>query len=495
MNKLQIIAKKESHVKTTENEAKAYDSLDSKLLTLFAEIGGLRNRSEEDIEKMFEEAFNESSLLAMKLMFYAGDIREGLGERRTFKICLKYLAKNYPEILVKNLHLIPFYNRFDTLFSLYGIDSLIDKVIIQIIRNGVYFELEAIKRDESVSLIGKWLPSENASSAKTRALARKFMKELGYTPREYRKILSILREYLDVTERKMSNNDWDKIDYEKVPSRAMLKYREAFNKNDKERFKEYLRLVSNGEAKINSSTLYPYDLVKSYIGYYYNSYKKENKVIEEQWKALPNYIEKESNILVMADVSGSMYYGNPEPINSSIGLAIYFAERNKGSLENVYMTFTDKPHFQYINKEDSLLNKVNKVRLTDIGYNTNLEAAFDYLLNIAIKEDFSQSDMPRAICVISDMEIDSYKDDDSLDFVEAQKEKYERAGYKLPKLILWNVEARNDTFLSRSNDIIFVSGHSSSTFNYLIKAIDKDMNGFDVMLDVLNRDRYKCVRR
>lgn len=500
MSKLQEVAKVESSKKFTENGAMAYDSVGDPCLDLFGTIGALRNRPENEIIEKFKRSFLNKTLLTTKMMFYAGDIRNGgLGERRTFRICLKWMAENYPQIVEKNIALIPHFNRWDSIYELFGTPC--EKAAIELIGAQLISDLENMRESKPISLLAKWLKSENTSSKKSKELAKATRKGLGFSARNYRKMLSEMRAYIDVVETYMSQNRWGEIEYEHVPSYAMKNYRLAFQKQDFDRFKQYLDSLKKGETKINASTLYPYDLTSQYIAYNIWSEYKEDEVVEQQWKALPNYVENESNILVMCDVSGSMA---GRPIETSIGLGIYFAERNRGPLHNVYMTFTDEPHFQYINEEDSLFRKVEKVRDTDIGYNTDLEAAFYYLLEQALVNNFTQEDMPSAICVISDMEIDPYTNPDnyrrswqanlySLDFFETMKQKYEEVGYQMPKLILWNVEARQDTFIARNEDIVCVSGQSASTFKHLAGVLD-GRTGYDFMLEVLNSDAYKDVR-
>lgn len=482
-SKMQRVARLANQTKLTENGAVAYNTTNNALIDLFGVIGALRPRSESDIEQKFMSAFREDKLLATKMMFYAGNIRGGLGERRTFRVILKWMANNYPEIVVKNMGLIPYFNRFDSIFVLEN--TPVEAEMWKFISEQLVEDLENYKKNKSISLLAKWMPSENASSAATRKLARKASFVLGFTQRQYRKMLSALRKYIDVTEVKMSAKDWGNINYEAVPSNAMMRYANAFNKNDFIRFNEYRASLIKGEKKVNASTLFPYDLVKNYL---YGPMR--NPLVEEQWKALPNYVDEESNILVMADVSGSM---NGRPMETSVGLAIYFAERNVGPMEGVYMTFTDRPHFITLDKNSSLKEKVRKVNRTDVGYSTNLNAAFDYLLDTAITNEFKPEDMPSAIVVISDMEIDRYmRPGANYDFIDVQRKKFNAAGYELPKLILWNVEARQDTFLSQSEDVIFISGQSPSSFRHLLGNIG-GKGSYEVMLETLNDKMYDCV--
>lgn len=481
--------KQEAAVKRTENGAMAYNTTFNDLLDLFSCIGALRSHSEDEIESKFARAFAQNNLLATKMLFYCGDIRNGgLGERRTFRICLKWLALNAPEIVIKNMENIPYYNRYDSLFTL--VDTSCEEAMWDFVNKILYHDLlqiDEMKKGEkpNLSLLAKWMPSENASSKATKALARKAIQELGMTPRHYRKMLSLLRSVLDVTEVKMAANQWDKIKYEAVPSYAMKRYSKAFSVHDMERFHKYIQNVNDktSNVKINASTLYPYDLV-------HDVFYGRNIVAQEQWEALPNYVNGANDILVMADVSGSMY---GRPLETSIGLAIYFAERNEGHFHNLYMTFTDKPHFVALNDFDSLAKKVEQVINTDVGYNTNLEAAFNKILNTAIQYNMTNEDLPKALCVISDMEIDRYIRFEGLDFVKTMRLKFEQAGYNtMPKLILWNVEARNDTFLTQDSDVIKVSGQSASVFKRLCGCLDGKTD-VDFMLETLNDEVYDRV--
>lgn len=480
--------KQEAVVKRTENGAVAYTTTFNDLLDLFSCIGALRPRREDEISAKFARAFKQDRLLATKMLFYCGDIRNGgLGERRTFRVCLKWLALNAPEIVIKNMENIPYYNRYDSLFTL--VDTSCEEAMWDFVNKILYHDLlqvDGMKKGKkpNLSLLAKWMPSENASSKATKALARKAIQELGVTPRHYRKMLSLLRSALDVTEVKMSAKQWDKIKYEAVPSYAMKRYNRAFAAHDMERFNKYIQSVNDktSNVKINASTLYPYDLVHDVLC-------GRSLVAQEQWEALPNYVTGENNILVMADVSASMF---GRPIETSIGLAIYFAERNKGHFHNLYITFTDQPHYIALFDHDSLVTKVDQVKRTDIGYNTNLEAAFDKILDTAIRYNMTNEDLPKALCVISDMEIDRYIQWRGLNFVDTMRLKFRQAGYTMPKLILWNVEARNDTILTQGSDVIKVSGQSASIFKKLCGCLEGKTD-VDFMLETLNDKAYDRV--
>ena len=492
--------------KLTENGAFAYDSTtQGALLDLFSQIGALRPRTEAEIARKFAAAFREDALLATKMLFYTGDIRQGgLGERRTFRICLRWLAENHPDIVLKNIKLIPYYNRFDSWFVLVGTDC--ENAMWKVVAETLVSDIDAMKSSTTnkhvpVSLLAKWMPSENTSSANTRALASKAIKALNMRPRVYRKMLSALRKHIGVTERLMSAGEWSKIEYAKVPSYAMHNYGSAFAKHDHERFDAYLKSVSKGETKINSSVLFPYDLVEKYlihIGYGVHGVRagdcwvsnKEDAVVEAQWKALPNYLTKPVNAIVMADVSGSM---SGRPMATSIGLATYFAQHNTGWYHNQYLSFTSAPNFINLNEGASLLECVKKVASAGVGYSTNLEAAFNKILETAVLYKIPKNQMPKTLVVISDMEIDCYmRPGRHWDFLKVMEARFNAKGYELPAIYLWNVNARKDTFLSQSEKVYFVSGQSPSIFKQICNAVD-GMTAYDLMIQTLNSPAYDKV--
>ena len=495
---------REGSTKLTENGAFAYNTTaQGAILDMFSQIGALRTRSEQDIIQKFAAAYREDALLATKLMFYGGDIREGgTGERRTFRICLKWMAENHPDIVIKNIELIPYFNRFDSLFVLIG--TKCESTMWELINKILLADVRAMKSSTSnkyapISLLAKWMPSENASSHSTRELAYRAMRALNIKPRAYRRMLSVLRKHIDIVERRMSAGEWEAIDYSKVPSYAMKNYGSAFAKHDYERFNAYLKSVEKGEVKINASTLFPYDLVEKYMSRNYNCdyygdcivSNKLDEVVEAQWKALPNYINEGLNIVAMADVSGSM---RGRPMASSIALAIYLAQHNVGAYRNQYMTFTNNPHFVNLREGCSLLEAVQKTASAGVGYSTNLMKGMEEILRIAIANRVPRNKMPKAMLVLSDNEINRYyRPNTNWDFMDTLEAKFRMAGYECPRLILWNINARNDTFLSNREDVILVSGQSASTFKNLVRALN-GMTAYDYMVSILNGKAYEKVK-
>ena len=463
-------------MKLTENGAVARSTTGDCLLDFYAVSGALRTRSEADILSLFKKAWNENPLYALKTVFMTRDIRGGRGERRTARIILKYLADVAPQTVIKNFDNIMEMGRADDFYEFVG--TSVESAMWQYLRNQIVEDLKNMRAEKPISLTAKWLKSINTSSKESRALGRKTARALGLTEREYRKTLSRLRNYLKVVEVKMSAGEWTDIDYAAVPAVAIKRHNPSA-------FDTYIEKVEKGEEKINASTLYPYDLVEKIMQSF-----KEDPVIEAQWKALPNYIEGENNVLVMADVSGSMY---GRPIATSIGLAIYFAERNKGAFKNTYMTFTNRPHYIQIQPGQTLAEKVKAVMLTDVGYSTDLERAFMQVLDTAVMNRVPQEDMPKAIVVISDMEIDRYFRGRGLDFVSEMVRRFRAAGYRMPRLVLWNAEARSNTFHANSTNpyVTFASGQGVAEFKSVLAGISLD--AYAAMMKVLDDERYASV--
>ena len=481
--KLLAKIKNQQNKKLTENLASAYSSTNSALLDLFAQAGALRTRV-DSIPNKFVNALNEDELLATKLAFYTRDVRGGLGERDAAREMLRTLAVYRPEIMKKNIDYIAEYGRYDDL--LYLLDTPCEKEVIGIISRQLSEDLENMKHGKAISLLSKWLPSINTSSASARKKAQKLVKALNMTNKSYRQTLASLRAYSNVVEVRLSNKDYDYLRYDAIPSYAMKKYNRTFVRRDKQRFNAYLESLKKGETKINASVLYPYDIVYQYL---YGQGNYVDEIAEQQWLALPEYVDGENKMLIMADVSGSMH---GRPMATSVGLAIYFAERNKGVFHNKFMTFSSEPELVEV-KGETLAEKITSVKRANWNNNTNLEAAFDLVLNAAVSSNLPQEDLPKSIVIISDMEIDQCSRQRTWGFYDEMKQRFEDNGYVIPNIVFWNVEARNDTFHIDENKqgVILVSGQSASVFKTVTKVFD--MTPYEYMVMVLSDSRYDKI--
>lgn len=463
------LMKQETNKTLTENLALTFKSTESKVLDFFSMGGALRTREPKEIEKFLSQALAEDKLLAIKCLFYLRDIRGGQGERRTFRESLKILSNYHKEDTEKLLPLIPDYGRWDDLFYLDNVE--IDKLIAEQIKKDI--------KSEKPSLLAKWMPSENAGK-KSKELARKVRKYLGYSSKNYRKLLADLRKKIKIVESQMSAKEWDKINYPSVPSKASMIYKDAFKKHDEARYEKYLESVEKGESKINTKTLFPYEIVRK-------AREENNKTLELLWKNLPDYTKGDEKAIVVADVSGSMI-GNPMDI--SVSLAMYFAERNKGIFQNKFITFSGSPELQEI-KGVNLNQKIFNLENASWEMNTNIQAVFDLLLDTAVENQIKEEDVPKTIYIVSDMEFDEASDRNDKTNFEVIKQKYHEAGYEMPILVFWNVDSRQNNVPVGQNEkgVILVSGASPTIF----KMVMQRTTPYEFMLSVLNSKRYELI--
>ena len=481
--------KNESNKTFTENGAATLASTLSDCLDLFATIGAIRHQSDEEIIARFIRAFSEDKDIAMKLLFYARDIRGGLGERRVFRVILKYLAQNEPNTVRKNLPHIAEYGRFDDLLVLFG--TPIEKEMLSLIRNQLHKDMNALNNNEEVSLLGKWLPSVNASNAETVKAAKKIARYLAMDDKTYRKTLVRLRAYIRIIENNLREKDYT-FDYEKQPSKAMFKYRNAFARNDAERYNLFLNKVSAGEAKLNAATLMPYEIITPILEGEVSD--AERKSIHTTWISQEDFGGDE-NALVVVDGSGSMYgWGNPMPASVALSLGIYFAERNTGAFKNHFITFSENPQLVEIKGED-ILDKVRYCETFDEVANTNIQKVFELILNTAKKNHLPQEELPKRLYIISDMEFDYCAEDASLTNFKYAKKLFEEAGYQLPEVVFWNVQSRNRQQPVGKNEqgVALVSGCTPRLFSAVAKGDLSSMTPLRIMMETLGGERYEKI--
>lgn len=468
----------------TPNGAETFNTSDSKVLDFFAMIGGERNGDPARYNAQFDAAYAEDKELATKCLFYTRDSRGGLGERKIFKDILKHMSMTAPETAIKNLPLVAEYGRWDDILPL--LDTQLKDAVLAVINRQLTQDILNAMKGEPISLLAKWLPSENASNADTKRYARLIAEGLNMTPRHYRKVLADLRADIKIIETKLTKKEYN-FDYSAVPSRAMLKYKAAFRRNDYDRFDEYMTAVSEGKEKMNTAALEPYDIVHKFAsGWNYRelSYQEEQD-LDTIWRNLPDYTTGE-NAMVMLDGSGSMY-GTPHEVGTS--LAIYFAERNEGPFKGYFMTFSHRPQLVKI-EGNTIGDKIRHVAKYDECANTNISAAFELLLNTARRSRACAEDMPKKLYIISDMEFD-YCVNGMTNFEHWQNE-FQKAGFELPQIVFWNVHSMQDNLPVRSTEhnTILVSGSSASTFKMVMTG---EVNPYNYMLSVLNSERYAPI--
>ena len=495
------------NISVTENGAIGLKTTGKALLDLNFMLSSMRNMTENEIYDRFLTAYNENPVLALLWLFFARDCREGCGERKTFRAIFKRFSDENESVAIRLLHLIPFYGRWDDL-----IDISFGKVPCKVRDEALMILLRQIQSDilcantkQPVSLLAKWLPSLNTSSKESRRRAEFLRNAFAWTPRQYRKNLSGLRKYIDVTERKMSAGEWSEINYESVPSRAAMNYRNAFSRHDYERYDDYLTNVKEGKAKINSGVLYPYDIVHAYNDRYYGLSKHVNNTLESQWDALPNKVPDNGSTLVVVDGSGSMCscIGNTSVTCSEVAnsLGVYFAEKLKGPYYNSFITFSSRPQFVHFADGLTLHAKLQILNNYDDCSNTDLEKTFDLILDIAVKNHLKQEDIPANILIVSDMEFDNATCHGSYgwDYCPANEmlfkviaDKWASHGYKLPRLVFWNVCSRTGTIPVSVNElgVALVSGFSPNIADMVMSG---ELDPYKCLVSKLMSDRYSPV--
>lgn len=453
----------------TDNGAITNSTSLNSVLDLFFIAGASRKISEHVIFNMINRSWEEDPNLTLRLIFWAGDIRQGAGERRFFKTALKWLSAYNPNILLKNLEFVPHFNRWDSLFDLVSNDEtgFVNTRILD------FISFSLLK--EKNGLLAKWMPRKKQYNN----FASKFRKFTKIDPKKYRQIIVGLSK---TVEQKMCDNKWSVIEYRSVPSVAFSRYRKAFKKKDCERFSQFLSNVEKGIDKINAKAIFPHDIYRSFLR------GGDDKSIDLQWKALPNYLENSSEkFLPVCDVSGSM---TGTPMEISVSLGIYLSERNNSAFKDAFITFSETPSLEYL--KGSLTQRMCQLGDADWGANTNLQGVFDLILNKAIESNVSEVDMPTSLIIISDMEFDMAISDSSSNFEEI-KRKYEESGYKLPKIIFWNVNGRMGNVPVNINDknVALISGASPSIVKSVLSG---EISPISSMMKTLLVERYDCLK-
>lgn len=493
-----------NNYKETENGAVAYKSTLDAVYDMFAFGGAYRKRSDADCILLFKNAIEQNETMALKCLFYLRDIRGGQGERRFFRVCFKWLCDNYPEAAKRNLDNVSEFGRWDDLIYTAADTKLEDYAMFKI-KEQLVLDLDC----KTPSLLGKWLPSENASSYATTKMANKVRKYLKMTHKEYRKVLSTLRTRINIVEKLMSENRWDEIEFDKIPSKAGLIYRNAFARRDliQQKYREFIKSET---TTVNAKTLYPYDIVAKATDAFdwYGRFDEreldaiERASLEKYWNNQENYFKDDNtSMLCVVDTSGSMQgHEASAPINVAISLGMYAAERAKGAFKDNYISFSSRPQLIKIEGID-FVDKVHRIYKTNLCENTNLTAVFDLLKNMILSGTARAEDLPDRIVVISDMEIDSgarqyggygdaWSTTNAKTTMERVRQEWAAAGLKLPKLVYWNVEARDNTVLDLGPDVSLVSGASATTFEMVMK----DVTGIDLMKEKLLSKRYEIVK-
>lgn len=446
----------------TYNDAVTNSTSLNAVVDLFFVAGATRIIAEGDIHRMLARSYGDDPLLTLRVIFWAGNIRGGAGERRFFRIALAWLNQNHYEDLQVNVDKVPHFNRWDSLFHL----------DFELVAPIIYKGLKAEN-----GLCAKWMPRKNQYYN----FAGKFRSKYGLAPKEYRKWIVELSK---TVEQQMCAKEWEAINYSHVPSVAMNKYRTAFFRNDLTRFNEFIGDVKSGKKEIKAGVIFPYQL--------YQAVQRgdDKDAVEAQWYAMPDYmVDNKERILPICDVSGSMTCHNGLPMAISVSLGLYLSERNKGIFKDAFVTFSGHPKMEYLT--GSVAQRIQQLEQAHWDMNTNLNAVFSLLLKRAIAEQVASDEMPTVLLIISDMEFDNCA---SLTNYEAIIEKYRESGYVAPKIVFWNVNGRagNVPVSAKQKNVALISGATPAVIKGVLSG--KTFTPVDIMMETLNHPDYKEIR-
>lgn len=462
-----IVEKNEAR---TANGMKALETTTDKVVDLFFKIGASRGK---DIIPTFTDAYFQNKELALKVALWARDVRGGSGERKVFRDILTHLETIDVDAAKALLHKIPELGRWDDLFSFKTTE----------LKVAAYTLLANAIKDGN-GLAAKWTPRKGPTAVE-------FRKFLGWSPKHYRKTLVSLTS---VVETQMCANDWDNINFSHVPSLASARYKKAFNRHTP-KFAEYVDALIKGDnsVKVNAGAVFPYDVLKG-IGSY--GYKAETDHIIAQWDALPNFVG-DANILPLVDVSGSMtcpaggnYTSSTSCMDVAVSLGLYLAEKNTGKFKDTFVTFAEQP--EILTLSGNIVDKATQMAGSRWGMSTDLHAAFDLILNMAVKLDIPQAEMPEMLLIMSDMQFSPSTirgiDETAMEMITR---KYEAAGYNVPKVVFWNINANSNVPVTADKSgAALVSGFSPAIVKSLLAADMSDFTPFGIMMSTINNPRY-----
>lgn len=458
----------------TANGMKARKSTTSKNVDLFFNIGASRGK---DIIPAFTGAYVEDRELALRIAQWARDVRGGSGERKIFRDILVHLEKTDTDAAIALMKKVPELGRWDDLL-VFETPEL----------KAVAFSMIEEALESGNGLCAKWMPRKGPKAVELRVF-------LSMSPKQYRKTLVNLTK---VVETQMCAKDWDNINFSHVPSLAASRYKKAFTRNTP-KFAEYVaKLVKKDPTvKVNAGAVYPYDVLKGVINHYgVRLNKTELDHVVAQWEALPNYVG-DSNILPLVDVSGSMSgalaggrnsKSNTTCMDVAVSLGLYLADKNTGKFKDTFLTFSAKP--QLVTLKGNVVEKAAQMIKSEWAMNTNLHAAFNKILDVAVKGNVPQHEMPEMVLIMSDMQFDQCiaHDDTAMQMIER---KYAEAGYTVPQVVFWNLNASDNVPVKADKSgAALVSGFSPSILKALLAADMDEFTPYGIMRKTVCVERY-----
>ena len=498
----------------TENGALSYATTGSARVDFFFKT--VRGLSSESLHDFLTKSWNESPLDTLKLIFHLRDCRGGKGERQLVYDSFQWLMKNHPEDLRINLEHIPFYGSFKDWLQFLGTleeDQMVTAFCKQLQEDKDKLSSADPKVKNSITLAAKWAPTEGCSHDTKHDAARKFAKSLKVKKVDYRRqYLAPIRAHLKLVESAMCTGQWDQIDFSRVPSCALKRYKKAFAKHSPELYTAFLEKVKTGQAKMNVGRLHPHEILKPYLEHCSSGnssggiHCQLDPTVEAQWIAFVDQTRKRwgeknlGNSLAIVDVSGSM---NGLPITVSVSLGVLIAQLNTGVFKNKWLTFSQSPTLEEL-RGNSMHEMINGMMTPAWHMNTNLQAAFDLILTTAKMYKVPQEQMVSCLYILSDMAFDeatskhhSYYGEpkpEKTNFEEIER-KYREAGYVRPKIVFWNLRAGSTVEFPVMADVpncALVSGFSSDLLDLFLD--NEPLTAFQIVRKAIDNPRYDRIK-
>jgi hypothetical protein len=430
---------------------------------------------------LFKTAWRGGDYLkCLQLMFNLRNPRGGNGNRSGFRQIVNWLANNYPDYIVTNIALIPKYGRWDDLYACYNTPGQTAAMMLW---------AQAITNQDGLAC--KW------ADRKDKKLADFMGLEIG----AFRRLVVCGSK---TVEQQMCANEWEDIDHEHVPSVAMARYTNAFNRHCPQ-FSTFKEEVKAGTKEIKAGAVFPHDLVRTVLN-------GDPEVADLQFKALPNFLlddlGKTKKMFAIADVSGSMnslVSGSIRAVDVALSLALYCSDKI-GENNYFYRKFqifsTDNIVIDW--KNNSFSGVVTATLENRIAQSTDIYAALDRLRQEAVSNNVSKEDMIDTLLIVSDMQFDNKNDKNDFDetaiggsydsdyagAVESAMCRWEETGYNRPKIVYWNLcgyEGQQCTM--KDKNVCLVSGFSPSV---LTGVLSGEMDPIKVMLRTIAK--YDDVR-
>lgn len=470
---------REELYKVSEIDIEESESLNVNEVEKFIDnIVYFRNATEEEIIENFRRIFYSGTSYSIKLLFFIRDKVNGLGERRVFRVLLNYLGNEHPKYIENNLTLIPKYGRWDDLYSLFN--TKVEDAVIDLFRNQIQIDINSNKP----STLGKWLKSENTSSKESRSFGNKTRRLLGYSPKEYGRLLSSLRRKIDIVETNISRREYSKINYENLTELNIKKYKKAFLKNDKADYEKF-KLENPKKAFIFKSLENIISIIRETL-----NNPGINSIEDMYLKNLEYLIDKNikdlntfEDTLIINGIEGELIQNKNRYFDILISTILLYNKLNLNSFKNYYMSFKNNPKFNKLTSTD-YIGSIKSMSKNNINYNMDLNSALDLLLFTSIKKNLKPEAIPKSI-----MFIYNKSEDMSFNNLKFISEKWINSGFEMPKIKLWNLKDLSSKFsISYKDSVVIISGYNKYIWKYILES--REIKNSNIIIDKFNNIQY-----